>query len=78
MIILLIAIIVIATLIYYGYKAKIESDSKIESEKIKLEYKKLDLKREIDLMKAKDSMYEDTKTLSETNVEQEVNDRKKT
>lgn len=78
MIILLIAIIVIATLIYYAYKAKIESDSKIESEKIKLEYKKLDLKREIDLMKAKDSMYEDTKTLSEANVEQEVNDREKT
>lgn len=75
---MLIAIIVVATLIYYAYKAKIESDSKIESEKIKLEYKKLDLKREIDLMKAKDSMYEDTKTLSETNVEQEVNDREKT
>lgn len=71
-------IIVVATLIYYAYKAKIESDSKIESEKIKLEHKKLDLKREIDLMKAKDSMYEDTKTLSETNVEQEVNDREKT
>lgn len=75
---MLIAIIVVATLIYYAYKAKIESDSKIETEKIKLEYKKLDLKREIDLMKAKDSMYEDTKTLSETNIEQEVNDRKKT
>lgn len=66
---MLIAIIVVATLIYYAYKAKIESDSKIESEKIKLEYKKLDLKREIDLVKAKDSMYEDTKTLSEANVE---------
>lgn len=75
---MLIAIIVIATLIYYAYKAKIESDSKIESEKIKLEYKKLDLKREIDLVKAKDSMYEDTKTLSEANVEQEVNNREKT
>lgn len=75
---MLIAIIVVATLIYYAYKAKIESDSKIESEKIKLEYKKLDLKREIDLVKAKDSMYEDTKTLSEANVEQEVNNREKT
>lgn len=75
---MLIAIIVVATLIYYAYKAKIESDSKIESEKIKLEYKKLDLKREIDLVKAKDSMYEDTKTLSEANVEKEVNNREKT
>ena len=75
---MLIAIIVVATLIYYAYKAKIESDSKIESEKIKLEYKKLDLKREIDLVKAKDSMYEDTKTLSEANVEQEVNNITKT
>lgn len=46
---LYIAIIIVACLVYYAYKSTIELDSEIELQKIKLEMKKLDLEREMEI-----------------------------
>lgn len=46
---LYIAIVIVACLVYYAYKSTIELDSEIELQKIKLEMKKLDLEREMEI-----------------------------